>query len=337
MKALMCAILATTVFCLPSAARLEYVFVDINGLAGDFTNIQDGIDAVSDGGTVVVLPGYEVPYTGPMNRALDLGGKNITLWGIAGSENTFIDCEGVDRAILLSAANDSTTAIVGFTILNGVAPDAGGAIKCEGAPPVFTDCKFVGNSAPLGGAISFADGTTRMTACEFHGNTATDGGALHLQSAGANLRACSFHGNSAPGATVTAIDSEMTMATCTLAGNIGSAAVRVEDSSVVIEQCVLAFNGPGKAVEGGSPEIFHCCVYGNEGGDDLPGNAHDNDFSDPLICDLEFGNFSLCSNSGCLEALNQWGLQVGSQAQGCGVCSSATRNLTWGSVKAMYR
>lgn len=322
---------------MPGAAAQDVVTVDLGGLYGDFDNLQDGIDAVSDGGTVYVFPSYPDAYRGPRNRGLDFGGKNVTLWSIGGSDETLVDCEGLDRAVLLSAANDSSTLIAGFTFMNGAATDGGGAIRCEGDPPVLSDCIFRGNSAPLGGALWFASGTTRIVRCGFFDNSAPDGAALYASSAVFSLRSSSFHGNTSAGATVAVVGSDVAMSTCTVAGNAADTGIRLDGSTAVIEQCVLAFNGPGTPVEGASLEIFHCCVFGNTGGDDLPGNAHDNEFSDPLLCDLEGGILSLCSNSTCLPSLNPWGLQVGSKAQGCLSCDSPVETSSWGRVKAIYR
>ncbi|MCK4409328.1 MAG: hypothetical protein KAW67_04545, partial [Candidatus Eisenbacteria sp.] len=89
---------------------------------------------------------------------------------------------------------------------------------------------------------------------------------------------------------------------------------------------------------------FHCCVFGNAGGDDLPGSPHDNLFVDPLVCDLyglysDDGNLSLCSNSPCLasSASNPWSLQIGSKAQGCPDCDSPVQGSSWGSIKALFK
>ena len=335
------------VFC-PVVSLADTVIVDYDGLASPYTRIQDGIDAVSDGGTVMVITSFggAVTFRGPGNRALDFGGKNITLLTLAGPQQTTIDCEGADRAILLPTGTDSTSHITGFTFLNGYATDGGGAIRCDGGSPRISDCIFRDNSAPDGGAILLTQGPTRITNCEFYGNSASgEGGALHATSSDITLWACTFSDNDADeGGAVALTDSDLDMSLCTLANNGGAlgAGVRLQNSTALIEQCVLAFSRHGKSVTGGTPEIFHCCVSGNAGGDDLPGTPHNNLFIDPLICDLYGaggGNMSLCSNSPCLPSSpdNPWGLQVGSRAQGCADCDSPTEGSSWGSIKALFR
>jgi hypothetical protein len=331
----------------------DMVIVDYDGIPPNYSNLQDGIDAVSDGGTVMVYASLSgtvpVTFRGPRNRGLNFGGKNITLWALTGPNMITIDCEGLDRAILLSTGTDSTSHITGFTFLNGHATDGGGAIKCESGSPRISDCIFRDNSTSGdGGAIALTQGQTRITACAFYCNSASgDGGAIHAASSDLGLSACTFGDNDASdGGGISLLDCDLTMSLCTLANNEGApgAGVRLQITrpgrSVVIERCILAFGRLGKGVSGGAPEIFHCCVYGNAGGDDLPGNAHDNEFVDPLVCDLygvDGGNMSLCSNSPCLQSNNTWALQVGSRAQGCANCDSPVLPSSWGSIKTLFR
>lgn len=334
------------VVALPLAAAAQMVVVDIDGF-GDYTTIQEGLDAVPDGGTVLVLTSSTSTYHGPLNRDLDFGGKNITLWGFEGAQNTLVDCEGLGRAIHLGAGTDTTTVIKGFTFINGATDGDGGAILCDEGSPVITDCVFTDNTAGYGGAVRLSQGPARIANCDFYGNTAGNaGGGIYTNAEVVTLRGCVFIDNeSDDGGGVAAVDGDLTMVKCSVADNRGyyGAGVSLLNSSAVIEQCAIAWNGWGKGVYGSparSIEVFHCCVFGNGGGDDLPGNAHDNEFVDPLFCDLYNeggGNVSLCSNSTCLEANNTWSLPVGARAQGCPTCGSPVTNSTWGSVKALFR
>lgn len=333
------------VFC-PVVSSADTVVVDYDGNT-PYSRIQDGIDAVSDGGTVWVIASMS-PYAvfrGAGNCNLDFGGKNIEL-SVFGKKQISIDCEGADRAILLSTGTDSTSHIMGFTFLNGHATDGGGAIRCDGESPRISDCTFRDNSAANGGAILFTRGPTILTNCTFYGNSASgEGGALHAANSDITLQACTFSDNDADGGGgILLVDSDLDMSMCTLANNRGllGAGVRLQNSTAVIQQCVLAFSRHGESVTGSAPEVFHCCVFGNAGGDDLPGNPHDNLFIDPLVCDLygaDGGNMSLCSNSPCLPSSpeNPWGLQIGSRAQGCADCDSPTEGSSWGSIKALFR
>ena len=349
MKGIFVVVLAlVAVFC-PGVSSADTVIVDYAGQASSYTRIQQGIDAVSDGGAVWVTATYGGPVTfrGAGNRALDFGGKNITLWALLGPQQTLIDCEGADRAILLSTGTDSTSHITGFTFLNGYATDGGGAIRCDGESPRISDCIFHDNSAPDGGAIMLTQGPTGITNCVFYGNSASNhGGSVYAADSDVTVSRCTFSDNDAVrGGGLAMVGSNLTMVSCTLANNegvFGSSVWFDEGSTATIEQCVLAFGRSGQCVWGGTPETFHCCVFGNEDGDDLPGTPHDNLFLDPLICGLygaDGGNMSLCSNSPCLpsSASNPWSLQIGSRVQGCPDCDSPVRASSWGTIKALFR
>ncbi len=347
MKGIFVVLLALVALFCPAVSLADTVYVDYDGW-GDYTHIQQGIDAASDGDTVCVYATFGGPVTfrGPGNRGLDFGGKNLTLWALLGSQLTSIDCEGADRAILLSTGTDSTSHITGFTFLNGHATDGGGAIRCDGESPRISDCIFRDNSAPDGGAIMLTQGPTRITNCVFYGNSASNhGGSVYAAGSDVTVSGCTFSDNDAVrGGGLAMVGANLTIVRCTLANNgaVFGSSVWFDESTATIEQCVLAFGRSGQCVWGGTPETFHCCVFGNEDGDDLPGNAHDNLFLDPLVCDLygaDGGNMSLCSNSPCLPASadNPWGLQIGSRVQGCPDCSSPVRASSWGTIKALFR
>ena len=348
MKGVLVAVLTlVAVFC-PALCLADTVVVDYYGFESPYTRIQEGIDAASDGDTVYVTASFSGPVTfrGAGNRALDFGGKNLTLWAIGEAGLISIDCEGADRAILLSSGTDSTSHILGFTFRNGYASDGGGAIRCDGESPRISDCVFRDNSAPDGGAIMLTQGPTRITNCAFYANSASNhGGSVYAADSDVTVSVCTFSDNDAVrGGGLAMVGSNLTMVSCTLANNEGifGSSVWFEEATSTIEQCVLAFGRSGQAVWGGAPETFHCCVFGNDDGDDLPGTPHDNLFLDPLICDLygaDGGNMSLCSNSPCLpsSASNPWGLQIGSKTQGCAECVSPIEQSSWGGIKALFR
>jgi hypothetical protein len=82
--------------------------------------------------------------------------------------------------------------------------------------------------------------------------------------------------------------------------------------------------------------VSHCIVFGNSGGDSIPGQV-DNLYHDPLFCDADLNNYSLCLNSPCLPANNAWGELIGNHEMGCGKCESVAEPAAWATVKQMFR
>ncbi len=131
--------------------------------------IQEGIDAASEGDTVLVAPGT---YVGELNRGLDFGVKNITLRSESGAEETAIDCEHQDRGFHFHGGQDATSLVDGFTILNGIA-EMGGGIYCDQSSPAITSCTFSGNTAVEGGGgICCDQSSPTIAGCVFSDNSA---------------------------------------------------------------------------------------------------------------------------------------------------------------------
>jgi hypothetical protein len=89
--------------------RAATITVNWDGSA-DYTAIHAGIDAASNGDTVLVADGT---YTGAGNRDIDFLGKAITVKSAGGPENCIIDCEG--------SPSDQHR---GFYFHNGEGPDS---------------------------------------------------------------------------------------------------------------------------------------------------------------------------------------------------------------------
>ncbi len=126
----------------------------------DQPTIQAGIDAASDGDTVLVADGT---YTGSGNKNLDFKGKAITVKSDSGAENCIIDCENDGRGFYFHSGETETSVVDGFTIRNGntgdIYPDnRGGGIRCNNSSPTIINNIFKNNSAPghkgYGGGIS---------------------------------------------------------------------------------------------------------------------------------------------------------------------------------------
>ena len=242
-------------------------------------------------------------------------------------------------------ADSSSSPTVEFCIFTGNSAQFGGAIYMDGAGGWVRNCSFTGNSALGWGGAAFLRGIAETTFedCSFTYNTSTAyGGAIYSMDSESAFTRCTFVGNEAPyggGAYLQSDYNPPLFTRCTFVDNEGGG-ILTTGASPVIAQSIFAFDRThaGILCTGiGEPSITHSFFFGNAGGDSLCGSYADNMFVDPLLCGMHYGDVQLCGNSRCLPALNPWGEHVGAKHAGCPDCVSPVKEMTWGSVKALFR
>jgi hypothetical protein len=168
-----------------------------------FATIQSAVDAVPDGGLVLVRPGV---YEEHVDFGFGSATRQFVLASTDGAEATVIEgSPDVEESVILARAGfDSRTRIEGFTIRggeqghpNGGFDQGGGIFMANNAMSVW-NCRFLSNEAPFGGnlyAFGF-DGDIR--GCFFSGGRAlVDGGNVMLHGSEAVLADCQINGGTA--------------------------------------------------------------------------------------------------------------------------------------------
>jgi predicted outer membrane repeat protein len=180
-------IVVTALLTATAPALGDTIVVDHAG-NGDYTYIQDGIDAASHGDTVLVLGGT---YTGERNRNLDFGGTALRLEGSAGHELTTIDCQGAGRGFLFHSGEDTSAVICGMLVTNAGADSGAGAFCRNGSSPKFEQCIFLENDASaIGGGLCAVGSSPVVRGSYFDSNTASGAARRTGQGGGAGYVDC---------------------------------------------------------------------------------------------------------------------------------------------------
>lgn len=179
--------------CILIIAGASSTFGDTIRVPSDYSTIQAGIDAASDGDKVIIA---DETYKGNGNIDIDFKGKAITVKSENGPLNCIIDCEGNGRGFYFHNGETETSILSGITITNGQESNGGG-IRCSSSP-IINNCRIIENTATSsGGGIFFAVWSAKVTNCVIAGNSAGAGGAIYVSNAKPEIINCTMIGNTA--------------------------------------------------------------------------------------------------------------------------------------------
>lgn len=203
---------------------------------------------------------------------------------------------------------------VAFT---GNEASSGGGMACIFANPSLSEVSFVRNVADFtGGGVFCAASSPTLEDVTFLANRARNGGAVALSGSAPLIRRA------------TMVNNEAVNAGAVFCSNL---------SSPVIRATIIAFNiGDGAVYCTGddTPDTQRSCLYLNDGGDVPCGTSASILFTDPLLCDVNEDDLTLCSNSPCLPAGNPWGITIGAHGEGCADCGSTLGDAPWRGPRA---
>lgn len=257
-------------------------------------SIQAAIESASDGDRILVHEGLYL-------EALDLRGKRLELFAVAGAEYTVLDATMVEAPVVRAASGEAAgTSIYGFAIRGGVGEqraDLGGSLTCGG------------------GVLVAGDSHLKLERCVIAGNghaTVDMGGGVYANGAGSRVELvnCVIHSNGARHGGGGAVA-------------VGGAHLQIESSTFVNNYAAAAGGGVSGVVIGpGATAVIHeSIVWGNEGSDlgapswlgvgsitatysDIGGGwpGVGNQDVDPVFQDLPGQNFRLVDGSPCVDA-----------------------------------
>lgn len=243
----------------------------------DQATIQGGIDAASEGDTVVVATGTYSEY------AIDFNGKAIRVTGSAPNDQeivdaTVVDGEGRGTVFYFHQGESRQSVLSGLTIQGGRGagwPDnrAGGVTCRDNTSPTIEHCLIRTNSAGGGGGIYAKESTPRVVDCRIYDNDSEfRGGGIYCHMASMLIEDCIIKGNaSAFGGGINCNDCSPTIRNCTVTENYvtyagGGFLVGVSDP--IISNCLIIENNGGQSGGGfsfvqSSPVIQNCTIADN--------------------------------------------------------------------------
>ena len=162
------------------------IIIDTTG-TGNYTTIQEGINASTDGDTVLVYPGtyYE---------NINFNGKNITVASLyiiievdSFIHQTIIDGNQEGTVVKIISGENENTLLCGFTIQNGFGSIlvgihyCGGGIGIKDSNPTIKKCFIRSNKAQKGGGIYCCNSHITLSGVTITNNHATQwGGGIKL-------------------------------------------------------------------------------------------------------------------------------------------------------------
>ena len=242
-----------------------------------FCTIQDGVNAASDGDTVLVYPGT---YTGDGNRDISLFGKMITLRSTDGASATILDIQGspssIHRGFFLIHGETKDTVIEGLTVMNGYLIGDTGGIG-TGTPGGGGAAIFIRDSSPTIRRCILTNNISEATANPFIADGL--GGGIYVDGgSNAVIEHCTISdnhsGNRGGGMYIGFEDSTLFICNCLVAGNstagnfpgggIHNTFGRTTITNTTIIDNYSASSGGGVKNEGSETFLNNCILWGNE-------------------------------------------------------------------------
>jgi hypothetical protein len=322
----------------PSAARW-YVSASVpqsgDGMSWEsaFKKIQEGMDAASNGDTVIVAQGTYV-------ENIQFNGKNIVLTGTdpldpAVVANTIIDGNQSGSVVTFSGSETEACVLSGFTTRNGVA-EYGGGIRGNGTRATVRNNAVTGNWGVFrGGGLSDCDGIIRNNTIRAnkalygaglawcHGPILSNTISANMADFGGALYECNgtiqnnlIAGNSAAyrdegyGPDATIQNNIIAANWVNLGGGLYGCKGTIQNNTVVgnssgllrclgaIRNCIIWENGEGYP-EG---EVRECIPPSFSCIQDWWGEGRENIREDPQFIDKEGGDYHLKQTSPCRDA-----------------------------------
>jgi hypothetical protein len=145
----------------------------IINVPGDYSTIQQGIDASVNDDTVLVQPGTYVENINFNGHNIVLGSLFLTTGDTSYISQTTIDGDSVESVVIFESGEDSTAVILGFTIQNGDSY-LGGGIFCSNNSRPLIKFNIVSENIAVAGAGIYCHTSNPLITNNVVTNNSTD-------------------------------------------------------------------------------------------------------------------------------------------------------------------
>lgn len=179
---------------------VSLVVADIINVPTDQSTIQYGINAASNGDTVLAQPGTYLENINYSGKNITVGSLFLTTHDTIYIATTIIDGNNANSVVKIESGENSTAVLCGFTITNGSGTyGAGGGINCYGSTPTFQYLLITANSADYGGGVWIYDASPTFENVTITDNVASaDGGGISCSYGSNPVFKNSIHWNNSP-------------------------------------------------------------------------------------------------------------------------------------------
>ncbi|MEA3288410.1 MAG: FlgD immunoglobulin-like domain containing protein [Candidatus Marinimicrobia bacterium] len=147
---------------------------------GDFTLIQDAIDASSDGDTVLVYPGTYVENINFNGHNIVVGSLFLTTQDTSYISSTIIDGNQAGSVVTFESGEDVSTVLYGFTVTNGNASFGGGIYCLSNSSPVIEHINISNNVGVRGSGLYAQSSNPELRSSRIINNSASEfGGGIY--------------------------------------------------------------------------------------------------------------------------------------------------------------
>ncbi|MBD3170048.1 MAG: T9SS type A sorting domain-containing protein [candidate division Zixibacteria bacterium] len=179
----------------------------IINVPGDQSTIQAGIDAATDGDTVLVAEGDYAENINFDGKDIVVGSQFVTTYDSSYILSTTIDGGAAGTVVTFENGESNDAMLVGFTITNGNTSEDGGGIACINSSPTIdhnfiTGNRVSSNQTGKGGGIYCSGSSARISNSMISGNNVNgnlggSGGGIYLDNSDVVLFICRITGNTA--------------------------------------------------------------------------------------------------------------------------------------------